>query len=387
MDKKVGVIIPIYNVEKYLKECLESVISQSYTNLEILLINDGSSDENSLKIAKEYTLKDERIILIDKENGGASTARNAGIEFFQQEYQAYFEKEEYKLSQFKIKKNNSLNIHAIYKKQDKTLEKGNLLEIPKIDYLIFLDSDDLWQTHCIEQCVKRMPGVDVLWFDHAEIYDGIANRTKPTRMEIFAYKTQSIISPKEYCQRALKVGSRDIAFAWNGMIDFNYLQRIKLKFINKIMNEDIHFGTLLFASANKIYVLPQKLYLCRLRTNSVSNHDKKVSIENIAPYFAELYTAFDQNTHKAKQYFKYAGRVKMALALINFFEKNPENENYEWVKKVFLPFYVKKAMSIKRSSKDPWNLKEKLKELKPYSSLMMPYELWKIWQSIKNKLT
>ncbi|MCW1496429.1 glycosyltransferase family 2 protein, partial [Campylobacter jejuni] len=58
--KTVGVVIPIYNVEKYLKECLDSVINQTYTNLEIILVNDGSTDENSLNIAKEYTLKDKK---------------------------------------------------------------------------------------------------------------------------------------------------------------------------------------------------------------------------------------------------------------------------------------------------------------------------------------
>ncbi len=65
--KTVGVVIPIYNVEKYLKECLDSVINQTYTNLEIILVNDGSTDENSLNIAKEYTLKDKDIFLIKNE--------------------------------------------------------------------------------------------------------------------------------------------------------------------------------------------------------------------------------------------------------------------------------------------------------------------------------
>ncbi|ELZ6542054.1 glycosyltransferase family 2 protein, partial [Campylobacter coli] len=72
--KTVGVVIPIYNVEKYLKECLDSVINQSYANLEIILVNDGSTDENSLSIAKEYILKDKRITLFDKKNGGLSSA-------------------------------------------------------------------------------------------------------------------------------------------------------------------------------------------------------------------------------------------------------------------------------------------------------------------------
>ncbi|MCH5336947.1 MAG: glycosyltransferase family 2 protein, partial [Campylobacter sp.] len=75
---KVAIVIPIYNVEKYLEECLESVINQSYKNLEIILVNDGSTDENSFKIAKEYALKDNRITLFDKENGGQSSARNVG---------------------------------------------------------------------------------------------------------------------------------------------------------------------------------------------------------------------------------------------------------------------------------------------------------------------
>ncbi|ECL3793893.1 glycosyltransferase, partial [Campylobacter jejuni] len=74
-DKKVGIVIPIYNVEKYLDECLQSVIDQTYTNLSIVLVNDGSND-NSLSIAKKYALQDERIIIIDKKNGGLSSARN-----------------------------------------------------------------------------------------------------------------------------------------------------------------------------------------------------------------------------------------------------------------------------------------------------------------------
>ncbi|EAJ3464329.1 glycosyltransferase family 2 protein, partial [Campylobacter jejuni] len=84
--KKIGVVIPIYNVEEYLRECLDSVVNQTYKNLQVVLVNDGSTDENSLNIAKEYTLKDERFILFDKENGGLSSARNVGIEYFSGEY-------------------------------------------------------------------------------------------------------------------------------------------------------------------------------------------------------------------------------------------------------------------------------------------------------------
>ena len=85
--KTIGVVIPIYNVAEYLRECLDSVVNQTYKNLSIVLVNDGSTDNNeSLNIAKEYVSKDSRFILIDKENGGLSSARNVGIEWFKNKY-------------------------------------------------------------------------------------------------------------------------------------------------------------------------------------------------------------------------------------------------------------------------------------------------------------
>lgn len=87
ISPKIGVVIPIYNVAKYLRDCLDSVINQTYSNLSIILVNDGSTDNESLNIAKEYTAKDERVILFCKENGGQSSARNAGIEYFSKKYE------------------------------------------------------------------------------------------------------------------------------------------------------------------------------------------------------------------------------------------------------------------------------------------------------------
>lgn len=78
MDKVISVIIPVYNIEKYLVRCLESVINQSYTNLEIILIDDGSTD-NSGKICDNYKKQDNRIIVVHKKNEGVSQARNLGI--------------------------------------------------------------------------------------------------------------------------------------------------------------------------------------------------------------------------------------------------------------------------------------------------------------------
>ena len=105
MDK-ISIIVPVYNAQKYLKKCIDSIINQTYKNIEILLINDGSKDK-SLKICKEYEKKDSRIIVIDKQNKGVSNTRNVGI-----------------------KKSTG-------------------------DYIVFIDSDDCFELDAIETMYKK----------------------------------------------------------------------------------------------------------------------------------------------------------------------------------------------------------------------------------------
>ena len=78
-DELISIIVPIYNVENYLRMCLDSIQKQTYQNFECLLINDGSPD-NSADICREYVAKDVRFRYLEKENGGVSSARNLGIE-------------------------------------------------------------------------------------------------------------------------------------------------------------------------------------------------------------------------------------------------------------------------------------------------------------------
>lgn len=85
MMQKISIIIPIYNCELWLSRCIESVVNQTYKNLEIILVNDGSSD-NSIEICKYYERIDNRVIFINKENGGTSSARNTGIKISTGEY-------------------------------------------------------------------------------------------------------------------------------------------------------------------------------------------------------------------------------------------------------------------------------------------------------------
>lgn len=78
-NERISVIVPVYNIEQYLPACIESILAQTYTNLEIILVDDGATD-NSGRICDEYAAKDSRIRVIHKPNGGVSSARNAGLD-------------------------------------------------------------------------------------------------------------------------------------------------------------------------------------------------------------------------------------------------------------------------------------------------------------------
>lgn len=91
--EKISIIVPIYNVEKYLDDCLKSIIEQTYKNLEIILINDGSTD-NSLEICYKYKKIDKRIILIDNKNHGVSYSRNKGIDVATGKYMVFVDSDD-----------------------------------------------------------------------------------------------------------------------------------------------------------------------------------------------------------------------------------------------------------------------------------------------------
>ena len=94
MTEKITVIVPVYNVENYLEKCLDSLINQTYKNLEIIVINDGSTD-NSGEICQEYAQKDNRIVYIEKENGGLSDARNVGLDKMTGSYVTFIDSDDW----------------------------------------------------------------------------------------------------------------------------------------------------------------------------------------------------------------------------------------------------------------------------------------------------
>lgn len=99
MNKLISVVVPIYKVEKYLDRCVESIVKQTYKNLEIILVDDGSPD-NCPKMCDEWAKKDKRIKVIHKKNGGLSDARNAGLDIMTGEYVTFVDSDDYILPSF-----------------------------------------------------------------------------------------------------------------------------------------------------------------------------------------------------------------------------------------------------------------------------------------------
>lgn len=151
MSIKISVIVPVYNMEKYLERCLDSICNQSYDNLDILLVDDGSTDK-SLSILYEYMKKDNRIRVFEKENGGQASARNYGLK------------------------------HMIG------------------DYVSFVDSDDYLEINCLEICVNQLNenDYDLIIFD--------SNYIKGNKVTHVKSGLGMVDSTPSSCNKLFKVG-------------------------------------------------------------------------------------------------------------------------------------------------------------------------------------
>ncbi|HAQ2281002.1 TPA: glycosyltransferase family 2 protein, partial [Enterococcus faecium] len=115
----ISVIIPVYNVEKYVGSCLESVCNQTYKNLDIIIVDDGSKDSSN-KICEDYALKDSRIRIIHKNNAGLGLARNTGLEHVKGKYVAFIDSDDFVAANYieamlnGIKRSNADTCYAGY---------------------------------------------------------------------------------------------------------------------------------------------------------------------------------------------------------------------------------------------------------------------------------
>nr|WP_246516244.1 glycosyltransferase family A protein [Aequorivita echinoideorum] len=197
----VSVIIPVYNVENFVGTCIDSVIAQVYKNIEILIINDGSTD-NSKKIIEGYG--DSRIIIINKNNRGVSETRNCGL----------------------------------------NAAKGS--------YICFVDSDDWIETTLISSCVNRMMMVDcdIVYFNYF-------TDTYSENHEFIDRKSSGLRSLQSNDLEILAVSG----YCWNKMYSKNYLIKNNLFFKEHLdIHEDTDFNLRCFSKTNNVEFLEASLY-------------------------------------------------------------------------------------------------------------------------------
>lgn len=220
---KISVIIPVYNAEKYLKQCLDAIINQTLKDIEIICINDGSTD-SSLKILKEYSLKDNRIVLLNQENGGAGAARNKG------------------------------------------------LEVAKGEYLSFLDADDFFEKDMLELAYDKCSqnNADFLVF-RSDKFDMIQNKYIPSDWTI--QKTLIPAKPYfSYLDIKKDVFKLFVGWAWDKLYKREFIIKNNILFQDLRTTNDLTFVFISLIKANKILILDKILAHHRIGSkNSLSS--------------------------------------------------------------------------------------------------------------------
>ncbi|MBP3546559.1 MAG: glycosyltransferase family 2 protein [Alphaproteobacteria bacterium] len=217
-NKKVSIIVPVYNAENYLKQCLDSIVNQTYKNTEIICINDASTD-NSLSILKDYGKNDKRIKILSGEHIGAGKARNLGI------------------------KNCS----------------G--------DYLLFLDCDDFFEFNMVEEMLNKIinENSDIVICENT-IFDDATGKDTSNGNSLSKYLSASPINPKNYSAELFTMTS---ACAWNKLFKASLVKENAVFFEDLTSCNDVTFTYTMLALAKSISIIDKQLV--HYRTNQKNN--------------------------------------------------------------------------------------------------------------------
>ena len=201
MSDKVSIIVPVYNVEKYLDECVKSILAQTYTDIEIVLVDDGSKDTSGA-MCDEYKKQDERIVVVHKENGGLSSARNAGMENASGSYYIFVDSDDTISSNMveemvkKAKEHDAKIVSSLISEEQDKLGKGNTEKITILnthDALKSIFSDGLVVTsssgkmYAADLWEDITFPTDMIFEDFATIYKVIRKSPKVVSFEDWQY--------------------------------------------------------------------------------------------------------------------------------------------------------------------------------------------------------
>ncbi len=247
----ISVIVPVYNVEKYLTECLDSILNQTYTDLEIICVNDGSTD-NSLKILNEYAQKDNRIKVISQKNKGLSGARNTGIKHSSSEY------------------------------------------------LTFIDSDDIIKPTYMETLWNNKDKADCVQVNMELFNDKMERLTNNWFETFYLDKETKLIEITPQNMTHILISS------WGKLLKKSILQKYNITFYEGIIHEDYaHTYEYLFHCKN-LYYINEKLYLYRQRENSITktelNTKQKLDIIKVFIHVVKHIKKYDNKIHKYRKF-------------------------------------------------------------------------------------
>ena len=218
-DILVSVIVPVYKVELYLTECIESVLNQTYKNFELILVDDGSPDRCP-EMCDEFALKDERVKVVHKTNGGQSSARNAGIKS----------------------------------------STG--------DYLMFLDSDDYWDSRDVLEGVVdtvKSSCADVVCFGYKEYFSDTKTYGKGVYENALS---ASVNGNKADIEKMLSYGVF-VSSSWAKAVKADIVKDNSMYFVEGITSEDVDWSARLLLKTHKIAVYPKSFYIYRQREGSI----------------------------------------------------------------------------------------------------------------------
>lgn len=246
---KVSVVIPVYNTVEYLEDSVNCVLCQTLSELEIIIINDGSTD-NSYQLIQELAASDGRIKVHNQKNRGLSETRNLGIRIAQGEY------------------------------------------------IYFMDSDDLIDKHTFSECYEKCTqnNLDFLFFD-AEVF-GLESNSLTLNYRRGHLIPEGIYTGKEMLQGLFKVNG----FRSSACLVFtrtSYLKKINLHFYPGILHEDELFTLLLFIQADRISFINKPYFKRRIRSNSIMGVPfSKRNLEGYFTVFSELHKFSFQSKEK-----------------------------------------------------------------------------------------
>lgn len=248
---EVSIIVPVYNVEKYLAKCLDSCINQTFKDLEIICVNDGSTDR-SLDILLHYQNLDSRIKIINKDNGGLSSSRNVGV-------------------------NNA---------------EGK--------YLLFLDSDDFLSSVAIEHLYKNAQSnsSDVV------IFDFFLGHVNPSQRQILTISRWADNRYENKPFNADNIEQDDFLLiphtAWLKLYRTEFLKQNNITFIEGIIYEDVPYFASVFTKAEKITYLKEPLYHYIIGRDGQIMGKNDETLFDIITVYKEFFAIFKQSSYFEK---------------------------------------------------------------------------------------